>query len=676
MAKLWDLNTGKLLHSFEHPSPVVQIVFHPEELILGCVLSDGNIWFWDMDAWTCISNSHTMVSNAPKYLVFHPAGQHSLFLSKDQCGVYEWESMKSVDSMELQWHAASLTKDATITKHNQLIAASFSEVMVSIFQLDLGCLLPFRNDILRYTGSESALPSSIPSPVTSIPSKSHSLPSSLQSSYSSLSNLPLLPPITSSVKKNEYGHDEDNHALINEICMASQNETSAILSSSLSLTHPPLPSFSITLREGPPILATDVIPSIPKTSPDELTLTTSTPYVQNLSLPASSILSNLDSSTLSVTATNLSDLDSPSPTFTSNMVTNPTAKVDSDSPSSSSSSLSLHSYTSTLNKRLSNLSLETSSTDSLNVTLTPRLQANLKSHNSVSPIIKDIPSSEAFLSPTSPPPIVQHTTAQHLPCVTTSPGLLVLPAVNAENSSSTQPLSIPSLPTPPIIVTNPISPTISSVVLNTSPITPPDSPFISCSGHAPLYLDLHSIVNGCPTPSTLPRTSTPQALSAPHNSVMSILTNRLQFLSQIQSHWRQSLHNALLYTQGARQHAIYIDILRVLSRSPTILTLDVCVIVLPWLSELLFEPLEDYLITACTMIKLILIHFAPLITTTLGAPPPMGVDFSREARIDKCLKCKTELLAIQQILKELSNTPGDLGNSIRDTLNSFPANGF
>lgn len=56
------------------------------------------------------------------------------------------------------------------------------------------------------------------------------------------------------------------------------------------------------------------------------------------------------------------------------------------------------------------------------------------------------------------------------------------------------------------------------------------------------------------------------------------------------------------------------------------------VLAVPWLWLHPSACLCSYVQTGCTSLKLILQRFLPLITDILAAPPPVGVDISREER--------------------------------------------
>ncbi|KNE72805.1 hypothetical protein AMAG_16913 [Allomyces macrogynus ATCC 38327] len=234
----------------------------------------------------------------------------------------------------------------------------------------------------------------------------------------------------------------------------------------------------------------------------------------------------------------------------------------------------------------------------------------------------------------------------------------------------------PSQPAPPAISSSTAQPA-------TAPSTN-SNPFIATCGTAPLHLDLNSFARGITAITSgdaISPTGTgvlaPEQLSAAHGAVSGMLSQRLRHLRHVRARWTTSGRPmpALEYAAHVASPAVYVDVLKALRMQPRVYSLDVCVKVLPWVAELMFQPYEDYLMVACTTVKLVLTNFAQLILDTLSAFPARGagLDLTREERADKCRRCKTELLQIKQICHELASAPGQAGATIRDTLAAFPA---
>ncbi|KAI1235547.1 hypothetical protein IHE44_0002426 [Lamprotornis superbus] len=77
---------------------------------------------------------------------------------------------------------------------------------------------------------------------------------------------------------------------------------------------------------------------------------------------------------------------------------------------------------------------------------------------------------------------------------------------------------------------------------------------------------------------------------------------------------------------------------------------------------------KAYVQTGCTSLKLILQRFLPLITDILAAPPSVGVDISREERLQKCKLCYKQLKNISNVVKNKSGLSGRHGSAFRELL--------
>ncbi|KAL7978763.1 hypothetical protein Chor_013252 [Crotalus horridus] len=75
---------------------------------------------------------------------------------------------------------------------------------------------------------------------------------------------------------------------------------------------------------------------------------------------------------------------------------------------------------------------------------------------------------------------------------------------------------------------------------------------------------------------------------------------------------------------------------------------------------------KAYVQTGCASLKLILQRFLPLITDILTAPPSVGVDISREERLQKCHVCYKQLKAISTFIKNRSGLSGRHGSAFRE----------
>ncbi|XP_067853801.1 katanin p80 WD40 repeat-containing subunit B1 isoform X2 [Heptranchias perlo] len=131
--KLWDLSAAKILTEFtDHTGPVNIVEFHPNEYLLASGSSDRTIKFWDLEKFKMVSC--TEVESTPvRCILFNPDGCCLYSGSQDSLHVYGWEPPRCFDVLPVNWGRAA---DLAICS-NQLIGASFSQVTVSTFVVDL-----------------------------------------------------------------------------------------------------------------------------------------------------------------------------------------------------------------------------------------------------------------------------------------------------------------------------------------------------------------------------------------------------------------------------------------------------------------------------------------------------------------------------------------------------------
>ncbi|KAJ3593239.1 hypothetical protein NHX12_005574 [Muraenolepis orangiensis] len=73
-----------------------------------------------------------------------------------------------------------------------------------------------------------------------------------------------------------------------------------------------------------------------------------------------------------------------------------------------------------------------------------------------------------------------------------------------------------------------------------------------------------------------------------------------------------------------------------------------------------------YVQTGCTSLKLILKRFWPLISDTMKAPPSVGVDITREERLQKCKACYKHLRNLGNVVKSKADQVGRHGSTFKE----------
>ncbi|XP_063168893.1 katanin p80 WD40 repeat-containing subunit B1 isoform X2 [Candoia aspera] len=112
--------------------------------------------------------------------------------------------------------------------------------------------------------------------------------------------------------------------------------------------------------------------------------------------------------------------------------------------------------------------------------------------------------------------------------------------------------------------------------------------------------------------------------------------------------------------------SVVVDLLNIVNQKASLWKLDLCTVVLPQIEKLLQSKYESYVQTGCASLKLILQRFLPLITDILAAPPSVGVDISREERLQKCRVCYKQLKTISAFIKNRSGLSGRHGSAFRE----------
>ncbi|KAJ1533319.1 Katanin p80 WD40 repeat-containing subunit B1, partial [Nowakowskiella sp. JEL0078] len=170
------------------------------------------------------------------------------------------------------------------------------------------------------------------------------------------------------------------------------------------------------------------------------------------------------------------------------------------------------------------------------------------------------------------------------------------------------------------------------------------------------------------------------AMLSRHASVVSILGSRLTSLRVVHGAWDdggvgvggRGVAMAMDALGQLDDPAVTVDVLRVLNIRPRLISLESASKVLKFINGVLFEGYEEYVMTACTTIRLLIKNFAGIVMSTLEAAE--SGRFSRmsgingEERLQKCRSCHGAFLNLYPVLDSLSKSPGHVGVAIRDTI--------
>ncbi|XP_064414518.1 katanin p80 WD40 repeat-containing subunit B1 isoform X1 [Latimeria chalumnae] len=160
--KLWDLSGGKMMAEFmEHTGPVNIIEFHPNEYLLASGSCDRTVRFWDLEKFQMVSCVEGETS-AVRSIAFNPDGCCLFSGAQDSLRVYGWEPECCFDVVPVSWGKVA---DLAI-RNNQLIAASFNQMNVSSFVVDLSHIKKSRSIIQGQIPGDEVLPQPVPKGTT------------------------------------------------------------------------------------------------------------------------------------------------------------------------------------------------------------------------------------------------------------------------------------------------------------------------------------------------------------------------------------------------------------------------------------------------------------------------------------------------------------------------------
>ncbi|KAM9460640.1 katanin p80 WD40 repeat-containing subunit B1 isoform 1-T2 [Clarias gariepinus] len=247
----------------------------------------------------------------------------------------------------------------------------------------------------------------------------------------------------------------------------------------------------------------------------------------------------------------------------------------------------------------------------------------------------------------------------HLPeeIVTTLPDPLKDP--------SSSPTVVTTAPSQPVAT---VTPSVSRHVVTTSKLKPGSA--VSPSAQIePLNRIFGDILQSRPSgkPSVATDEEALGQIRKGHGTMCVMLTSRHKNLDTVRGFWaggdvKISLDSAV----SMNDLSIVVDILNIINLKPPLWKLDTCLSILPQLEELLQSKYESYVQTGCMSLKLILKRFWPLISETLTAPPSVGVDITREERLQKCKACYKQLKKLKNIVKNRADQVGRHGSTFRE----------
>ncbi|KAL8139855.1 LOW QUALITY PROTEIN: hypothetical protein V2J09_005876, partial [Rumex salicifolius] len=137
--KLWDLTAGKLLHDFKcHEGQIQCIDFHPSEFLLATGSADRTVKFWDLETFELIGTAGTE-SSGVRCLTFNPDGRTLLCGLHESLKVCSWEPILCHDTVDVGWSTLS---DLNVHE-GKLLGCSYNQSCVGVWVVNISKIQPY-----------------------------------------------------------------------------------------------------------------------------------------------------------------------------------------------------------------------------------------------------------------------------------------------------------------------------------------------------------------------------------------------------------------------------------------------------------------------------------------------------------------------------------------------------
>ncbi|XP_071709144.1 katanin p80 WD40 repeat-containing subunit B1 homolog KTN80.1-like [Rutidosis leptorrhynchoides] len=136
-----------------------------------------------------------------------------------------------------------------------------------------------------------------------------------------------------------------------------------------------------------------------------------------------------------------------------------------------------------------------------------------------------------------------------------------------------------------------------------------------------------------------------------HESLITTLRSRLTKLQVVRHFWDlNDMMGAINVSNKLPDHAVQADVISVMLINIECLTLDLFSCLLPLLLGLLGSQTERHINVSLKMLLKLIAAFGCVITSTISAPPTVGVNIQAEKRLESCNQCHVLLQNIHQLL--------------------------
>ncbi|XP_073316380.1 katanin p80 WD40 repeat-containing subunit B1 homolog KTN80.4-like isoform X1 [Primulina huaijiensis] len=137
--KLWDLTAGKLLHDLKsHEGQIQCIDFHPQEYLLATGSADKTVKFWDLETFELMGSAGPE-STGVRSMTFNTDGKTLLCGLHENLKVYSWEPIKNHATVDVGWSKLS---DMNVHE-GKLLGCSFNQSCVGVWVVDISRIEPY-----------------------------------------------------------------------------------------------------------------------------------------------------------------------------------------------------------------------------------------------------------------------------------------------------------------------------------------------------------------------------------------------------------------------------------------------------------------------------------------------------------------------------------------------------
>uniref|UniRef100_A0A146LI69 Katanin p80 WD40 repeat-containing subunit B1 n=1 Tax=Lygus hesperus TaxID=30085 RepID=A0A146LI69_LYGHE len=672
IVKLWDLRMGRMLREFtEHTGPVNSVEFHPHEFLLASSSQDHSINFWDLEHFSLVSTTGRE-SSPSRCLLFSNSGDVLFSGANDMLRVYGWEPARTIRIKPVPW---GKVRDMAISlADDKVIAASFHSTNVSIWVIETSEL----------TGS-GLLASEAAEDRASPQANPFSHGNSLRKSFSKQKPSPeakkaLSVKTIEESERSETDPEDDVQPEIHNVLdyqQVFQPSRSLNRSPTISIYESPrpvtvAPSASLYKSTLPQSYREPTVNELhghekevdeDDESPGDRTFTLTEPSVLSYSMP------DIDSP---VSKDRISDAgfgsSQPGSTSSPMLYTNP--------PNMANVLMDRRQSLSPPTTAPFGSTLQTHSSSTL-----PPSPAATRYHQRRHSVSRD-PGPSAFAAH-QPSADLDNEFPVKLSSIHHSSSESSVPkaaSVQHQRHSTKHSRSISQSSSVPKATLRETKSDRGGQLLSSPSISPPRTPeeeFIPMSAPHPAGLNFEdflpksykqrlSYTQGLPHKSEAEVFTT---IFGSHDHIMSILDDRVRRLHQIHTLWQTKDLKAAVETAVNLDdnNGVVVDFLSAITPRPNIWNLDICVAVLPTISELLQSKYETHMRAGCDALRLIVRNFSPLIkSNVLSGSAGFGVDIPREERYQKCVKCYNILVSIRAFLLKRQTLQGPMGQAFRE----------